>query len=557
LAGTWYSELIRLRLPGKPKLAVTDWFTCSDQTNHRLIDRPGRGRQRGLLATAAQDGDGVFIWKEGPAPDSRPIKGDWDFDLDGGSITVVGTGFDRAGPDAERRSDSVVIGILEDAGSLLGLRRWQRARYHRADLPGSVEWVANSWPAFHLKVDEGKILAEIAAAAETGFQVVTIDDGWFTTFMGEIDPVKFPNGFSGVAKAARAAGVKLGLWMDPLGLDTRDPRAKIWDGAECHDAMTEGNTWNWLARTSDFIPCETYISEGTRGYLSMDLCNPEYFAYLRDRIVGLAKDHGIRRYKFDLYQMSAYNALTGDAHLHYEAYRRLLDALKAADVVVEMDVTRGNRPCFDCGLDYGRLFLENRGRTLKDHRWYKPWISLANLWDASRLAPAQLMELEVFPQLDEFPFEYTLATALVTNPLLFGSLAAMPAARRAAVRTFIDTHRELRKQLLDGLVVPVGPRPAEHGWSGFASIARDGSGGWLIAYRNGAEASADHVFDLRGLGLTGTATEATGRSGIATARGKVRVRIDEPMGWRVARIAGAASAAPAKRLKAASSQRAG
>lgn len=516
LAGTWYSELIRLRLPGRPRWTVYDWFTCSDQTNHRLIERSGRGRQRGLLCTAAQDGDGVFVWKEGPAPDSRPVKGDWDFAIGDAAVAVVGAGFDRAGPEAARRCDAVVVGVLEDARSLLGLRRWQQVRYHRES--PAAEWVANSWPAFHLAVDEAKIRGEIAAAAASGFEVVTIDDGWFSTFMGEIDRAKFPGGMDGVAAAARDAGVQLGLWMDPLGMDTRDPRAKLWDGAESHDTVTEGNRWNWVARTSDFIPCETYISEGVRGYFGMDLCNPGYYAHIRDRILAFARDQGIRRFKFDLYQLSAYHALSGDAHLHYEAYRRLLDELKAAGIVIEMDVTRGNRPCFDCGLDYGRLFLENRGRSLKDHRWYQPWISLANLWDAARLAPAQLLELEVFPQLDEHPVDYVLATALCASPLYFGSLAAMPVARLGEIRAWIDAQRELRSHLHAGLIVPVGERPKRDGWSGFASVDSSGSGCWLVAYRNGPGAPAEHVIDLRHLGV-----------------GLVQVAVPEPYGWRALR----------------------
>ncbi|MBL8995155.1 MAG: alpha-galactosidase [Spirochaetia bacterium] len=535
ISGLWYGDLIRLKLGGAKKGKVYDWFTCSDQTNHRLLGRSGKGRERGILYAT----DEVFIWKEGPAPDSRPIKGEFDFERKADILSVVGTGFDNLDPSAERRADAVVIGVTEDSDSLLGLRRWQSKRYFRKNLPDNVEWIANSWPAFHLDVNEEKILKEIDAAAESGFQVVTIDDGWFETFMGEVDPAKFPGGFRNLASRAKEKNVRVGLWMNPLGLDTRDERAKLWDGGECRDTVSEGNVWNWVARTPDFQPCETYISEGVRGYYGMDLCHPGYFSYLRDRVVALAKDHDLRRYKFDLYQLSAYNALTGDAHLHYEAYRRFLDELKKAGIVIEMDVTRSQRPCFDFGLDYGRLFLENRGRSLRDHRWYQPWISLANLWDAACLAPTQLLELEIFPQLDEYPLDYLLATAITANPLYFGALGEMPQAKLKNIRSFIEKNNSWRSRMLAGLVVPVGDRPAQNNWSGFASVTDKGEAGWLIGYKNGAKAPAKNAFDLRKLfpaHKKSSAEKVGGEGSCALSNGKVTLQIEAEYGWMAVEI---------------------
>lgn len=524
LAGTWYSELGRFVLPTRARVVVHDWFSCSDQSNHRLAEHALKnGRERGLLATAHIGGDGVFFWKEAPAPDSRPVKGDWDFSLTDGVLTAAGTGFSRAGKNEARRSDALVIGILEDSVTLLGLRRWQRARYHRPHRTNIVEYIANSWQAYHLDVTAAAMTTEAAAAAQCGFQVYTIDDGWFATFMGEVDPNKFPHGLETVAAEAKAAGATLGLWMNPLGLDTRDPNGKLWDGAECHDTISEGNSWNWIARTSDFIPCETYISEGVRGYQSMDLCNTTYHQHLRNRILTFICA-GITRYKFDLYQLDKYDCLTGDAHQHYEAYRHLLDELKAAGAVIEMDFTRSNRPGFDCALDYGRLFLANRGRTHKDHRWYQPWISLANLWDAARLAPAQLIELDIMPQLDEWPLDYVMATALTCNPLCFARFTSLNEQRRTDIRAWIDHHAALKARLADMLIVPVGKRPQADGWSGFAGIAIDGTSGLLIAYRNGPGAPPTGTFDLRGLGF-----------------GRVTAQIDAALGWSVIELPAAVS----------------
>ncbi|HBE01636.1 MAG TPA: hypothetical protein DC049_04075 [Spirochaetia bacterium] len=537
LGGVWYSELGSYRFNlGRIRTSVYDWISCSDQTNHRLVTSSGSGRKCGVLFTVSGKQGGIFVWKEGPVPDSRPVKGKWDFNFHDELLSVTGTGFNSINPREERRSDGIIIGLLEDEKSLLGLRRYQKMRYFRKNYPETAEWTANSWPAFHLNVDEEKIRKELEIAAFCGFNIVTVDDGWFETFMGEVDKNKFPSGMENLSACAQRLGVKLGLWMNPLGLDVRDPRAKLWDGAECHDIRTDTRKWNWVARTPDFKPCETYISEGVRGYFSMDLCNQEYFSYLKNRLLSFA-GAGIKNYKFDLYQLDAYNAMTGDEHRHYEAYRNFLDELKKAGITVEMDITRGNRPCFDFGLDYGRLFLENRGRNLKDHRWYEPWISLANLWDAARLAPSQLLELEVFPQLAEYPVDYVLSTALTASPLFFGSLADLSGEQQNKIKIFIKNTREVKIKILQGLIVPAGNRPAKDNWSGMTSLHPEGRG-YFIAWRNGKNAGDKHTFNLTGLPLTGKSVQPVyGNAASAILRNKkLEITIKDDLGFSLVEI---------------------
>jgi hypothetical protein len=514
LSGVLYSDLLQFRWKKPPQLTVVDWFTCSDQTNHRLRQQPlaAGTRARGLAVV----GGGLFIAKEGPAPDSQPVPTDHDAVLagDGRALSVVGTGFDRCDATEPRRANGVVIGLLGDPTLRTGWKQYQQARYGVG--AGAGEVLANSWPAFHLDVTARKMHGEIAAAKAAGLDCVFIDDGWFSTFMGEVDQQKFPGGLGPVAAAARDAGLELGVWMNPFGLDTRDPQAALWDGAECQDTITDGNRWNGVARSSDFMPVETVISEGVRGYRAMDLRHPGYRTHLRDRILTLAREHGIRRFKFDLYQLRAFDTLTGDPHQHYETYRAFLTDLQAAipRLVISMDVTRSRRPCFDFGLDFGRLFLENRGRSLRDHRWYQPWISQANLWDAAHLAPTQRLELEVMPQLAEYPVDYVMATALVASPLYWGSLRELNAARRRAVARYLDSTADLRAALRTMLILPLAERPRHHGWSGFLAVAPDGASGWLLAYRHGPRATARHTFDLRVAGGAPTT-----------------VRITEPYGW--------------------------
>lgn len=492
LAGLLYSELLDVKLKGAPgESRVMDYFSCSDQSNWRLVEgKAADGKHKGFMLISG----GLFLYKEGPVPDCQPVKSEYDFLLGegGGDVSLVGLGFDKLRPGELRRANGVVLGILEDPETMLGFKLYQSARYKGG--ADSVEFLANSWPAFHLNVTEEKMSKELDLAGSAGIKTVFIDDGWFSTFMGEIDQAKFPNKFSKLSAKAREKGIELGLWMDPWGLDGRDPNAKVWDGSECHDSNTEGNKWNWIARSSDFIPVEAIFSENTRVYYGMDMMNPGYYAHIRDKIVAMWKDYGIRRFKFDLYQMSRYDTLLGDGHQHMEAYRGLLAELKSLipGLTISSDVTRRNRPNFDFGMDFGRLFMENRGRRLKDHRFYQPYISLRNLWQKSKCVPTRKLELEVRPQETEYSVEYTLSTALFANPLYWGSIAEMSPERIAATKEFMDRTKGFRDAVAEGFTVPFGEVPDKGSWSGMASLAKGfpkDCRGRLAVYRNGASSA--------------------------------------------------------------------
>jgi hypothetical protein len=488
LHGLRYSDLFQFTCAASGSARCIDFFTCSDQSNERVLEHPAAVRNQGSYFIH-EGGTGLFLYKEGPCPDSQPVKTAYDFlyDHEAKHIAMVGLGFDDLLPGEARRANGVVLGILEDGQTLMGLKRYQAQRY-RLTKQEPPEYLANSWPAFFLNVSEEKILKELEVASEIGVDTVFIDDGWFETFMGDVDRAKFPTGFDAVSKKANALGLKVGLWMDPLGMDSRDPQAKAWDGAECHDTVVEGNPWNWVARSNDFTPVEAVFSEGTRIYYGMDLLNPDYFAHIRDKVIALYNAHGIERFKFDLYQLSRYDTLLGDTHLHYEAYRQLLDELRAAipGLVVSMDVTRRNRPCFDFGMDYGRLFLENRGRRLKDHRYYQPYTSLGNLWRLARYFPPGRCELEVMAQAEEYSVAYLLSTTLFAHPLYWGSLQDLSPERRVSFRAFVEVIRPHKQALLDGVAIPIGEPPAQGSWSGFLSLTPGGAPAYLAIYRNGA-----------------------------------------------------------------------
>jgi hypothetical protein len=293
LAGVLLSDIASFALPAaKGSCVVYDYFSCTDQSNWRLIRRDAiAGKAQGFMAVAG----GVFVYREGPVPDCQPYKTDYNivFDAAKNRISMLGLGFDRIRPGETRRANGLVIGLELDERTLKGFKLYQTMRYKPQ--PGfEGEFHSNSWPAFELDVDEAKIDKELDLAAEAGLKTVFIDDGWFESFMGEIDTVKFPNKFDKLAEKAKAKGLKIGLWMNPMGMDCKDKRAALWDGAECHDTMIEGNKWNWMARNDDFH----YVRGARRRHARLLRHGPherQYFAHIRDKVVGLYEKYGICR----------------------------------------------------------------------------------------------------------------------------------------------------------------------------------------------------------------------------------------------------------------------
>jgi hypothetical protein len=537
LSGLYNSDLLSFVPAFQGKGTCVNYFSCTDQSNHRVLEQAPAPKNQGCFFLYKQNDTGLFFYKEGPNPDSQPIKGEYDFLCDGDRLSVTGLGFDKIAPGEHRRANGVVIGLLEEADSLLGIKRYQRARYKVT--PGTdIEFLANSWPAFGLDVTEAKMLAELEVAHRAGVQCLFIDDGWFDTFMGEICPEKFPNGFRLLCDRARDYGINIGLWMNPMGLDSRNPKAAEWDGAERHDTITEGNSWNWMARSNDFRPVELISSEGVRTYYTMDLLNPGYFKHIRDKILGLHREYGIKRFKFDLYQLNVLDTLLGDPNLHYEAYRNLLCTLKQAipELIISMDVTRRNRPGFDFAQDFGRLFMENRGRNIPDHRYYHPHMALKNLWDAARYIHPQKLEIEIMPQIDDYPLEYILSTGLFANPLYWGSLCELSEDKIERMREFNHSLGEHRQRIAEGLIFPVGDAPAPGSWSGFVSLAANTAekSFYLAIYKNGDGQNA-RTFEIPALAsFCGSMRDIfAANQSLEFSHGRCEVRMAEPCGFRL------------------------
>lgn len=190
-----------------------------------------------------------------------------------------------------------VVWAWSDAGTrplTQRLHRWIRdhvLRDGRRDRP----IVVNNWEATGFDFDAVRLERFCRETAEIGGEVFLLDDGWFgtefprdddTAGLGDwaADTAKLPAGLAGIGRAAHAAGVRFGIWVEPEMVNP--------------DSVLYRDHPDWVVAE----PGRERRTE--RHQLQLDLCRRE----VADHVVGvldhvLAPENGIDYVKWDANRM--------------------------------------------------------------------------------------------------------------------------------------------------------------------------------------------------------------------------------------------------------------
>ncbi len=150
------------------------------------------------------------------------------------------------------------------------LHQWAR-RYQLKDGKGDRMTLLNNWENTGFDFDQESLTELIKDAKDLGVDMFLLDDGWFgnkypreddRAGLGDWEPTaaKLPDGLAALTRAAREAGVKFGLWIEP---EMVNPKSELY---EKHPdwAITLPNR-------------ETYYY---RNQLVLDLSNPKVQDYV-------------------------------------------------------------------------------------------------------------------------------------------------------------------------------------------------------------------------------------------------------------------------------------
>ncbi len=83
--------------------------------------------------------------------------------------------------------------------------------------------VLNTWEACYFNIDEDKLIRFAEQAAEVGFDMLVMDDGWFGARRNDRAGLgdwhesreKFPAGLAAFAREIHKRGIKFGIWIEP------------------------------------------------------------------------------------------------------------------------------------------------------------------------------------------------------------------------------------------------------------------------------------------------------------------------------------------------------
>ncbi|RED14387.1 alpha-galactosidase [Pontivivens insulae] len=218
----------------------------------------------------------------------------------------------------------------------------------------------NCWEAVYFDHDE-VLLRDIAIrAAALGAERFVLDDGWFglrdddTTSLGDwqIDPRKWPDGFSAFIEHVNTLGMTFGIWFEP---EMINPVSKLY---ETHP--------DWILGEAD--------QPLGRQQLVLDMTKPEVIEYLFEQI-----DAVLSNYKIDYIKWDHNRVLPFPDHRQVRATYALMDRIRAAHPGVEIETCASGGGRIDWGMlsRTSRVWLSDSNDALERMRiqaMAAPWL---------------------------------------------------------------------------------------------------------------------------------------------------------------------------------------
>ena len=487
---------------------------CADQTDirdqllyvdERLLmnyDTPFTVAATSLDLRDVLSGEGIVFVRIAPMPLARPGKDD-DFIVDGSGrrIGMLANGYPLA--------ELVYCG--GEAGRQRAVIAFQRAiRPYRPGRDGVL--LSNTWGAGNRdsRICQEFLLKEIDAGAKMGVDVIQIDDGWqrgrtanskkkalagtkkvwsgywaADPLFWTADRERFPDGLEFLVGKAKEKGMRFGLWFGP-------------------DSSDEAANWERDA----------------------------------DCLLDLHRRLGIDYFKMDSMKLHSPLALKRNRMMFDKMLRG-----SSGSMAFDLDCTAEVRPGFFGLIDIGPLFVENR-YTKRPIYW--PHHTLKNLWDLSHLIDPVRLRFEFNnPDTNHGNYSWSplghgkyrpdalFATVMAASPLAWMELSDVSEKSSMEIASLVKVWKRERDRWYGGVMHPVGDRPDGVAWTGFVSESADGSGGYVLLFRE-LNPSADYTLDLSGIfgkGFCAKAEVIAGRGEANLMDGCLKVSIPEKLDY--------------------------
>ena len=469
--GTSYQDenavLDHLSLAGHNwQVKSVEFFDATDENNTLVQEYPRteytrEQRLRGnlLLMEELPSQEGLFWLKEAPVSTAQLEYPGFDFSIKFNDFKTVGIGFKPTDLSTTEwvRGYSIVTGVASggEENIQIALRTYQQNLKPMNPATDNMIML-NTWGdrGQDKHINEAFILNEISLGAKLGITHLQMDDGWqsgksaASVFPGgsfqniwrnagywKLDSLKFPNGFDKLISNAKKNGIAISTWFNP----STDSSFKYWR----KDASV---------------------------------------------LINQYKNYGIHTWKIDGVKIADKLAEIN--------FRKMLDTVVESTgnkAIFNLDVTAGRRFGYNYFYEYGNLFLENR---YTDFASYYPHFTLRNLWMLSKYIPPQRLQIEFlnkwrntgkYPKNDlfapaKYSLDYLFAITMPAQPLAWMEARNLP-QKAFNTASLIKTYKKYWGEWHSGQIFPIGEEPSGMSWTGFQSVLKDKSSGYVLVFR--------------------------------------------------------------------------
>ncbi len=442
-----------------------------EQTNTTVYPHlPFTAKGQLFVIDAYLQSEAMMIAKEAPSTAGRVADSEYDLCVNfAKSISVAGIGANLA-KEADYTFDTPLFAVSFAAGKKEKLERAWRD-YYRLDMKATLDTgiisTSNTWGDRNQDavVCESFILNEIECGKKLGVNAVQIDDGWQNGKSANsklaksklwgagyyesdpdywsVDKNKFPNGLTPIAKAAKDADIRLGLWFSP-------DFANFYENYE-KDAQT---------------------------------------------LLDLHKKYGVAFFKIDGVKLE--DKLT---ETRLAAMVDRVHSESGGKVSFNFDITAQRRWGYLYKREFGNLFVENR---YTDFVNYFPHSTLRSVWQLCRYIPTAKLQMEflnlrrcadkygVDPLApNNYGIDYAFAAVMFACPLYWFEMSNLSDEDSVVLANIAAVRNKIAPDLSYADVTPLGCEPDGVGFTGLCADC--GSFGYLLLFR---ENSTDNSFEF-------------------------------------------------------------
>jgi len=291
-----------------------------------------------------------------------------------------------------------------------------------------------------------RIFEEIEYAAELGVDIFVLDDGWENA-QGDWTPheKRFPNGLKPIKDKLDKHGLKMGLWLSPMGIDSTTQRYKEHPEWVIKDSNGEPILAQWGHPAFDFVggfydlfieDCKKLIDQGCL-FMKWDAINTFYSSLPNlnhgDETISESERRARYEYLLPIYVARAMEELTS-----YEP-----------ELVIEIDLTEARRVMTGLApLSQGKLFWMNNGASgYNDYSTFraKSMRTIAN--EFAGIIPWELFTYANYPQNLSGALKYNVTNSILAGNGFWGNLALMSNSERETVGKMVKQAKKLQPYL--------------------------------------------------------------------------------------------------------------